>query len=229
MLRSLLLLPVLALPLATIAQQPAPTIRQMFVQDQRERGVPYADNAHDMLPDAEAKKLPNVSDYDMGQHDLARRAQTFRLPHDGKLKTAEDFRDAAIIFQHSSIPDDFLLAHVLAVDAMAKGDTSGYVRDLTAVTLDRYLTWSGKKQIFGTQYNDARFAFSLQHPKDKTLEKDKNAIPASAQTLEPYNKTLLPDAIRADFCVPPQKQQTDYITAANAGKSVDLPNVQHCQ
>jgi len=224
-----MLLPLLALPLTALAQEPAPPIRQLFVQDQRERGVPYADNAHDMLPEAEARKLPTVSDTDMGQHDVARRAQTLKLLQDGKLKTAEDFREAAMIFQHGSLPDDFLLAHVLAVDAIAKGDTSAHTRGLAAVTLDRYLTWSGKQQIFGTQYNDARFAFSLQHPNDKNLDADQQAIPASSQTLEPYNKTLLPDALRADFCVPPQKQQTDYITAANAGKSVDLPNVQHCQ
>ena len=175
----------LALPLAALAQQNAPTIRQLFVQDQRERGVPYADNAHDMLPEAEARKLPTVSDTDMGQHDLTRRAQAFALLQAGQLKTAEDFRDAAMIFQHSSIPDDFLLAHILAVDAVAKGDTSPFTRWLTAATLDRYLAWSGKQQIFGTQYNDARFAFSLQHPDDKNRDADEQAIPASSQTLEP--------------------------------------------
>ncbi len=63
---------------------------QIFVQDQRERGVPYAENGHDMLPEAEAKKLPVVSDNEMGQHDVARKSQTLTLLHDGKLKTAED-------------------------------------------------------------------------------------------------------------------------------------------
>ena len=212
-----------------MAQEQAPaTIRQLFVQDQRERGIPYADNGHDMLPEAQAKKLPAVSDQATGTHDAARRAEAAKLLYAGKLKTAEDFREAAIIFQHGSTPEDFLLAHVLAVDAIAKGDTTGHARGLAAVTLDRYLQWSGKKQIFGTQYLDARFAFSLQHPDDKNLTEEWKAIPASKQTLEPYNQTLLPDAIRADFCVPPQQKQIDYITAANAGKTVDLPNVSHC-
>jgi hypothetical protein len=219
----------LALPLAAIAQQQASPVRSIFVQDQRDRGIPYADNGHDMLSEADAKKLPVVSDNDMGTRDIARRAQVATLLQDGKLSTAEDFREAAMIFQHGSTEEDYLLAHVLAMDAMAKGDTSPRARDMAALTLDRYLQRAGKKQIFGTQYLTAQYSFILQHPKDKNLDNDLKSIPDSKQTLEPYDQTLLPDAIRADFCVPPQKQQTDYITAANAGKTVDLPNVLHCR
>jgi hypothetical protein len=219
-------LSLLALPVCAMAQdQPSP-VRPLFVQDVRDRGVPLADNGHDMLPEAEAKKLPVVSDSEMYMHDAARRAQVAKLLQDGKLKTAEDFYDAALIFQHGSTADDYLLAHVLAMDAMAKGDTSA--RALAAVTLDRYLQRAGKKQIFGTQYLDARYAFSLQHPDDKNLDEELKAIPDSKQTLEPYDQTLLPDAIRADFCVVEKKKQADYITAANAGQTLETPSVENC-
>ncbi|MGA7155654.1 MAG: hypothetical protein WBY53_02340 [Acidobacteriaceae bacterium] len=228
MLKSLCILSLLALPLAAAAQQPIPRIRQLYIQDQRDRGIPYAANGHDLLSEADAKKLPVVSDNNMGTHDMARRAEALKLLQIGALHTAEDFSDAAMIFQHGSTPDDFLLAHVLAIEAIARGDTSAHALGLAAVTLDRYLQWSGKKQIFGTQYLPAQFAFSLQHPNDKNLDQELKKIPASNQTLQPYNQTLLPDAIRADFCVPPQQQQLNYITAANSGKPVDLPQRKNC-
>jgi hypothetical protein len=201
----------------------------MYVQNQRDRGVPYADNGHDMLSDAEARKVPVYSWDVINKRDEARRAATAKLLQDGKLKTAEDFSEAAMIFQHGSSEEDYLLAHILAMDAMAKGDTSAHARGLAAVTLDRYLQRAGKKQVFGTQYLGAQYSFMLQHPNDKNLDEEVKKIPESKQTLEPYDQTLLPDAVRADFCVPPQKEQTDYITAANAGKTVDLPNVLHCR
>jgi hypothetical protein len=200
-----------------------------MVQDQRERGLPLADNGHGLLPEAEAKKLPVVSSKDMGTHDIARRAEAAKLLSDGSLKTAEDFFDAALIYQHGSTADDYLLAHVLAIDALAKDNTKRQYRNLAALTLDRYLQIAGKKQIFGTQYLTAQYAFILQHPNDKNLDQDLKAIPDAKQTLEPYDQTLLPDAIRADFCIPPQKQQTDYISAVNSGKTEDMPNVLHCQ
>jgi hypothetical protein len=200
-----------------------------MVQDQRERGIPYADDGHSLLPNAQASKLPTVSDQEMGTHDVARRAEAAQLLAAGKLTTAEDFFDAALIFQHGTTPNDYLLAHVLAIDALAKDNTKRQYRNLAALTLDRYLQSAGKKQIFGTQYLTAQYAFILQHPDDKNLDQDLKLVPASQQTLEPYDQTLLPDTLRADFCIPPQKQQLDYITATNAGKPADLPNVTHCQ
>jgi hypothetical protein len=227
--RSWLVLFLLLLPVGAMGQEQMPTMRSIFVQDQRDRGVPYADNAHDMLPELEAKKLPVVSDEQEAKRDMARREQVAKLLQDGKLVTAEDFREAAMIFQHGTTADDYLLAHVLAMDAMAKGDTSAAARGMAAVTLDRYLQRAGMKQVFGTQYLDAQYAFSLQHPNDKELDKELKAIPDAKQTLEPYNQTLLPDAIRADFCIPEIKRQTNYIAAANSGKAVDLPEVVHCR
>lgn len=55
----------------------------------------------------------------------------------GALKTGEDFEDASVIFQHGDNPQDYLLAHVLAMAAMTKGDANA--RWIAAATLDRYL------------------------------------------------------------------------------------------
>jgi len=222
-------LSLLVLSIGSMAQEQVHPVRSMYVQDQRDRGVPYADNGHDMLSDADAKKIPVYSWDDIGKRDEARRAATAKLLQDGKLKTAEDFAEAAMIFQHGSTEEDYLLAHVLAMDAIAKGDTSAHARGLAAVTLDRYLQRAGKKQVFGTQYLGAQYSFMLQHANDKNLDEEVKKIPESKQTQEPYDQTLVPDAVRADFCVAPQQAQKDYITAANAGKELDLPKAVQCR
>jgi hypothetical protein len=52
------------------------------------------------------------------------------------------------VFQHGSQPDDYLLAHVLAMTARAVEPPCGIW--IGAATLDRYLHSIGKAQVFGT-------------------------------------------------------------------------------
>ena len=59
--------------------------------------------------------------------DAARRVQTRALLDAGALKTGADYRAAAFVFQHGSTPEDYLLAHSLAVAAVAKGDADEIV------------------------------------------------------------------------------------------------------
>src|SRR5579864_4379315 len=54
--------------------------------------------------------------------DKQRRERTRQIIDDGGLHTAEDYHDAAFIFQHGDTPEDFLLAHILATVAIVKGD-----------------------------------------------------------------------------------------------------------
>jgi hypothetical protein len=54
------------------------------------------------------------------------------------LQTAEDFREAALVFQHGPLPEDLL---ALAMVAVAKGDPSALW--IATATLDRYL-WATK-------------------------------------------------------------------------------------
>ena len=113
----------------------------------------------------------------------------------GALQTAEDFHDAAFIYQHGQTPDDYLLAHVLATVAVQKGDSKSLW--ISAATLDRYLDSITQPQVFGTQY----------HSKDD-----------SPVTQEPYNRILIPDQLRADFCVPSLDQQQKNLAEFKAGK-----------
>jgi hypothetical protein len=118
--------------------------------------------------------------------DANRRDAVQKLLDEGKLRSGNDFYHAAFIFQHGHEPEDFLKAHGLAVIATAKGR-----RDATwiaAATLDRYLQNIGQKQIYGTQY---------RIPENETA------------TQEPYDRTLLSDAMRAASGVPDTASQEE--------------------
>lgn len=116
--------------------------------------------------------------------DEARRQATATLLREGKLRTGQDFDSAALVFQHGSVPDDYLLAHALAVVAISKGQRGSVW--ISAATLDRYLQSIHQQQVFGTQFS--------------TLDKQPS-------TQEPYNRTLISDVLRGQLGVPTQAAQ----------------------
>ena len=88
--------------------------------------------------------------------DDARLARTRELYASGGLRTGADWWHAALILQHSSDADDYLLAHEMSVAAVAKGEENA--KWLVAATEDRFLMKIGRKQRFGTQYEPAEEA-----------------------------------------------------------------------
>ena len=136
----------------------------------------------------------------------ARKQQVRSMLTNGDLRTGEDFYDAAIIFQHGGTADDYLFAHVLAMDAIVKGyDTAKWI---AAASLDRYLQIVHQPQVFGTQY-----------PLDPN--KPHPVTPAGrfkGRTQQPYDDTLLPDSLRTDFCVASQDQQKQVLAFMDTGK-----------
>ena len=81
-----------------------------------------------------------------------RRQRARDLLSAGEVTTTQDFHDAAFVFRHGQEADDHLLAHILAVEAVTKGDASS--KWISAATLDSYLQVTGRPQVFGTQYLD---------------------------------------------------------------------------
>jgi hypothetical protein len=116
--------------------------------------------------------------------DAARRQATRKLLESGKLRSGDDFWHAAFLFQHGDKPQDFLLAHGLAIIAATKG--RGDATWIAAASLDRYLQAIGQKQIYGTQYSTPR---------------------GSPTTQEPYDRGVISDAMRVATGVPPQALQ----------------------
>jgi len=134
----------------------------------------------------------------VGKSDEARREKTRKLLAAGALHTGKDYEHAAFVFQHGSSPEDYLLAHTLAMVAVTKGDATAIW--IAAATLDRYLQNIGRKQIFGTQF--------LTHEEGGR----------ETWTQEPYDRALVSDALRDQLGVPPQKIQEQQLKAYAAMK-----------
>ncbi len=143
-------------------------VHELFVADQADRqnigsnGTPAPDWA------------------EINKRDRERQERARQLLTKGELQSAQDYHDAAFIFQHGSKPQDYLLAHILATAAVAKGDANSLW--IAAATLDRYLQSIDKSQVFGTQY----FQPDESRP----------------WTQEPYDRELIPDCLRSVFGVP---------------------------
>lgn len=178
-----------ALPLG--AQQPSPTtfpnqtvtssaeLHRLFLEDQagRER----------TLSKEEAVALVH--------QDAARRLVAKKLIDDGALHTAQDFEDAAFIFQHGMDADDYLLAHTLATIAVAKGNASALW--IVTATLDRYLGKIGQPQIYGTQTH---------------------RTPSTPWTQEPYNRNLIPGSMLKTLGVDSRTEQQKRVESMNGAK-----------
>lgn len=144
-----------------------------------------------------------------------RRAEARLLLEAGEFKTAQDFHDAAFIFQHGHLPEDYLLAHILAIEAIIKGDASS--KWIAAATLDRYLQAVGQKQVFGTQYSSKSYLYLMLHKDDPNAANSPEAR-QKGNTQEPYDRTLVPEALRGEFCVADQAAQATNLSDLNAGK-----------
>lgn len=171
----LLALSLLATPV--LAQSPPPAnnaeMAKLFAEDQAVRENVLHAKMQDM---AFVEK--------MWADDAARRTRTRTLLDGGLLTTADDYYAAAFVFQHGEKPEDYLLAHSLALAAVARGKTKASW--IAAATLDRYLQNVGQKQIYGTQW---------RWPND------------APPSREPYDRELIPDSLRTALNVPTLAKQ----------------------
>ena len=151
--------------------------KRSYSRDDEDSAVSNAEMQRIYEADQKPRQNPgNISTQEwtiIGEQDATRQSQTHTLLADGQLHSGEDFTRAAFIFQHGSSADDYLLAHTLAMIAVARGDESASW--IASATLDRYLQSIGKSQIYGTQF-----------------KADAN----DEATQEPYNRDLIVDALR---------------------------------
>jgi hypothetical protein len=183
-------------PIGVAAQTAAPT-------------APAVSRVHQLEIDDQSENPGNISADEAYRHGDARRAEVRMLLAQGKLITGEDCSDAALIFQHGQTPEDFLFAHVLAVEGLMRGGSAD--KWIAASTLDRYLQSINQPQVFGTQYSGDKSAGNT--PKQQV---DPHVINIQ-RTQQPYNPKLLPDAVRQDFCVPDVGQQEKNLAIFNTG------------
>lgn len=133
---------------------------------------------------ADRRSDRNVDWSVVGPRDAERRRQVRKLLDEGAIRAADDYYRAAFVFQHGNDAQDHLLAHVLAMAAMALGRTDASW--IASATLDRYLQNSDQSQIFGTQFVGAR---------------------GTPMTQGKYDPALIPDSVRQLLGVPTIQQQ----------------------
>ncbi|HEV8493560.1 MAG TPA: hypothetical protein VGR76_14890 [Candidatus Angelobacter sp.] len=145
--------------------------------------------------DADQQDRPDDAsnlDWDkVSKNDRERRLATRKLLAEGQLHTGQDFREAAFVFQHGQKPEDYLLAHTLAIVAAARGDGLGLW--IASATLDRYLQSVQKPQIYGTQ-----------------VVGDGKKL-----TQDPYDRELISDTLRRQLGVPSQAAQEEDLKKAS--------------
>ena len=144
----------------------------------------------------------------VGPRDAARRRRVRELIEHNGVRTGKDYERAAMVFQHGDTPEDILLAHVLAVTAIGKGNKDA--RWLAAAALDRYLHRLGQSQIFGTQFTN------------------KDVSKADGWTMEPYNRELLAPVLLEANCVPDRGHQAKMLDAVRQGKEPPAPQRPPC-
>jgi hypothetical protein len=124
----------------------------------RGQNPPSTDNAElaRMFQEDQDDRKPGLHGIDWAvvkPRDDARLARTRELYASGALRTGADWWHAALILQHGSEADDYLLAHEMSMAAVVRGEENA--RWLAAATEDRFLMQIGRKQRFGTQYEPA--------------------------------------------------------------------------
>jgi hypothetical protein len=115
-------------------------------KDNRELAKMYEEDQADRMP----KGGKPIDWSAVGPRDRKREARVKVLLEAGEIRTGKDFHRAAMVLQHASQAEDYLLAHEFCVVAIAKGEHEA--RWLAAATEDRFLMNIGRPQRFGTQY-----------------------------------------------------------------------------
>ncbi len=119
-----------------------PELKKLFDEDQADRMPPAG------------KLIANVDWAVVSARDEVRELRIKELIQADALGTGADYYHAAMILQHASTPNDYLLAHDLCVVAIGKGVDGA--KWLAAASLDRFLTSIDRAQRFGTQFQSKR-------------------------------------------------------------------------
>ncbi len=103
----------------------------------------------------QADRASNLDSTDwkaMEQHDADRRKRVLEIVEKGGAREAADYVHAAMVYQHGTKPEDYDRANQWATKAVELDPDYPGARWLAAASKDRYLMWSGKPQLYGTQF-----------------------------------------------------------------------------
>ena len=103
------------------------------------------------LADQAARRGENIDWAVVTAQDAERRSAVTAILEAGGIRTALDYYNAAMIFQHGESEEDIRLAHSFATISAALGDTAA-AQWLKAASWDRLMLQYGQPQWYGTQY-----------------------------------------------------------------------------
>jgi len=128
---------------------------------------------------------------DIAKRDAQRRIQVQAELNAGRIKTAVDFFNAALVMQHGATLEDIRMAHALASIAASIDPQNRSASWLKAASWDRMMLTQKKPQWYGTQYvKDANGKWML-------YEVDESAV-TDAQRMELGAPTLAQARQRVD-------------------------------
>lgn len=86
---------------------------------------------------------------EVAARDLTRRKRVGEIYGEGCFSLAKDYAAAALVYQHSDFPDHYFQTFLWSKQAVGLGDLKQ--KWTMAAGIDRYLTHTGRKQLFATQ------------------------------------------------------------------------------
>jgi hypothetical protein len=125
--------------------------------------LPANDALRSLKEQDQAVRVANVGSVNWSkitEEDAERRDKVTKMLGSGEVRTAEDFYNAALIFQHGRHVDDIRLAYSLASISIKLDPENGKAKWLTAASWDRIMMQLGKPQWYGTQFTKAHGAGS---------------------------------------------------------------------
>ncbi|MFI2741641.1 tetratricopeptide repeat protein [Zhouia sp. PK063] len=123
------------------------------------------------------------------KRDSMRRERVEELLDAHLVRTAKDYENAAMIFQHGKDSVDYEMAIKLMQKAIAIDGTTD--KWLLAAATDSYLLSKGDPQIYGTQYHKKNGEPWERSPIDTTKITDEERIPYGVKTLAQQREQLL--------------------------------------
>jgi hypothetical protein len=138
----------------------------------------------------------------MFENDLKRRKRVGAMFAEGCINSTTDYMAAALIYQHGDMPDHFYQTYVWANKAYQLGDKNA--SRWIALSIDRYLINTGKKQLFGTQYFNANIASE-----------------ASCYCMQPVEPAF-PDSLRIQYLGQTLRDSYDLLATMNISRSCAL-------
>jgi hypothetical protein len=135
---------------------------------------------------------------EMAKRDVLRRKRVGEIFGEGCFSKAQDFANAALVYQHGDVPEHFFQTFIWAKRAVELGDPTQ--KRLMALGIDRYLVNIGKKQLFASQA-------SMENP---TAD--------ACWCMQPVEESF-PDGLRKKVSGNNLSQATEWIQELNEGKN----------